>query len=353
MLVDMAALTASLVEQDWGAAALATIEFVRRRPFRGTLARDTVLSGIPCRADTVVEFRPHAGNWWAYRGTLAVECEIDGLPCAAGRPFERVDTGVLVAFFPAREIELGGVPCQPGALVRRSLDRRLTVATLAQTRDIDGVPCRQGGPVHFNTHRRLTHALLARRFVAGGVAYRADTLISGDLPRGPITGATLDDDAVIDGLPCAGGTTIRREWQRHRLSEFTLAADATVDGFPCRAGTAVRRHGVRTYVLARPHEVRGIVFDRDDVVTIDEWADYDRGVPSIRLAAPRRIRNREFPANSHVQLHGRLFRRVCVTLGAEIALDGVLRPAGTVVRFGLGTRVREIWTPPGPARPPR
>lgn len=323
-------------------AAERPVSFVWGRPFRGTLAEDAVLAGTPCRAGVETQARPVDGGWYPLDGTLAAEATLDGFAAMAGTRFQRLDVAALVLFTPPRDVVIDGVPCKAGAPVRRSAGR-LSVATLAEDRAIDGVPCAGGGPVHLDA-RGLKHALLRETWVARGAAWRAGTLVSGALRDGDVREGTLDADAAIDGLPLAGGHAVRRDGDG-RLRDFTLARDATVDGFPCRAGTRVCRAGVRTYTLGAPKSLRGIAFEAGDVVTIDEWDDYDAGVPTVRLATPRTLRGRRFPAGSVVYQYGWLCRRITVRLGDAAAIDGVVHPAETLVEFGRGGAIVKV-TPP-------
>lgn len=323
-------------------AAHKRVGFVWGRPFRGTLARDIELAGTPCRGGVETLVRPVDGGWYPLDGELAAESVVDGFDAMAGTRFQRLDAGRLVLFTPARDVVIDGIPCRGGDPVRRH-GGRVTVATLAKDAVIDGVPCAAGGPVHVGAGG-LTHARLRVAWTARGVSWRAGTLVSGALRDGVVSEGTLDADAAVDGYPLAGGTTVAREPGRE-LVAFTLARDAVVDGFPCRAGTCVRRRDVRSYTLAGSKAIRGVVFGAGDVVTIDEWDDYDAGVPVVRLAAERVIRGRAFPAGSAVHLYGWLCLRITVRLGDAAVVDGVAHPAQTLIEFDRRDRVARVHPP--------
>lgn len=323
-------------------AAHKRVGFVWGRPFRGTLAGDVALSGTPCRAGGETQVRLVDGAWYPLDGELAADAVLDGFEAMAGTRFARIDTGRLVLFTPPRDVVIDGVPCRGGSPVRRH-EGRLAVATLAEDRVLDGVPCAAGGPVHFDA-RGLTHARLSSPWTVGPATWRAGTLVSGVLRARLVRQGTLDADAVLDGYPVAGGCELRLD-ARDRLVSFVLARDAVVDRFPCRAGTAVRRRDERAYTLAGPKTLRGVTFHAGDEITIDEWDDYDAGVPVVRLAAPRLIRGRTLPAGSSVSLYGWLCPRISVRLGDAAVIDGVAHPAQTLIDFDRRDRVTRVLPP--------
>ena len=107
----------------------------------------------------------------------------------------------------------------------------------------------------------------------------------------------------------------------------------------------MQRGGLRVYTLGASKVLRGITFDAGDVVTIDEWDDYDAGVPMIRLAGERVIQGRRYPEGSAVYLYGWLCRRVSVRLGADTILDRVGYRTNTVLEFDRRGRLARVLPP--------
>lgn len=321
------------------------ISFVWRRPYQGMLARDKKIGRVPCLGGREVALGGEPGRWFVQRATLSRDAQVNGYPCAAGTEISRDggEGGRMFAFVPSRLLVVDGVLCAPGKTIRLQ-EGRLWVATLAEDRVLSGVPCAGGGPVHFHPDGSLSHAQLSREWRArGGGVWRAGTTVSGRLSQGLVTRGTLARDEVLDGLPCSAGEVQRDA--RGRPTRFRLARDTVVDRIPCQAGSEVQLdlHG-GVFVLAGPYRRFRVTWGRGDRLVIDPYDDYEDA--AVTLAAPREIRGHLFPAGSRASIEGWLFPSISVSLGAAATIDGRVIPAGSTVVLGWRGRVKQVLSPP-------
>jgi len=210
------------------AAYRVTLRYGDGRPRTVCFTRDTLIAGVPCRAETEAGFH-RTGE--LFSATLAEPCRFGRLWFGAGT-WVRYRTG--------------------------QQDGRVNDVILGEDQELDGVPCRAGTYVEFHANQRLSGATLARDCAIKDIPCAGDTSIILHA-SGRLSCATLAREHVVAGRALPRGTSLVLA-KAGRLARVFLPADWDIDTIPCKAGVSIDFHdsgGLRSAVLARSHPILG------------------------------------------------------------------------------------------------
>lgn len=248
----------------------------------GTLARDTVVAGVPLQAGTFVTLQcaqagcaDVPGMITGVRGgTVARGYRAGGVRWAKGT-YLLFDAKGLLEGAKLEQGEGGkvnGVSLSSAVGIRLHENGMLARGVLAGDRNVHGFPAKAGHPIAFYEGGELAEATLSRDTTVGGYTLEAGTAV-GLYPSGAVRFLRSREYQEIDGIPVG-------------LETFGLEFHES--GAPSSVTTGY------------DFEWRGIQVDGGQEYRVEFWEDGD--LKFARLAAPARISGEDFAAGSFVKL---------------------------------------------------
>ena len=248
----------------------------------GTLARDTVIHGVPLTAGTFVTLQ------CAEAGCADSPSMVAGIRAgtvsrrhrAAGIGWEK---GTYLLFDADGRLEgaklaqgatgkVQGLALSSAVGIRLHENGELARAVLAGDRNLDGFPAKAGHPVAFHDSGELAEATLSKDADVDGYALRAGTAV-GLYPSGAVRFVRSREYQEIEGIPVG-------------LETFGLEFHES--GAP------------RAVTTGYDFEWRGIQVDGGQEYRVEFWEDGD--LKFARLAAATQIGGQDFAAGAFVKL---------------------------------------------------